>query len=76
MSDFIRGLHQGLEAKGASPNQGKTKQRLIKLLCPLSLALVISQTLYSTSCNSRSILAEGKLLHVRKHACKCWLVGE
>lgn len=50
MPDFIRGFPEDSEAKGASQNWGKTKWHLIKLLWPFlfGLALVISQTLYST----------------------------
>lgn len=50
MPDFIRGFPEDSEAKGASQNQGKTKWHLIKLLWQFlfGLALVISQTLYST----------------------------
>lgn len=78
MQDFIRGFPEGLEAKGASQNPGKTKQHLIKLLCPFlfGLDLVIPQALYNTSWKRRFILAEAKLLHICKHTCKCWLAGD
>lgn len=78
MPDFIRGFPEDSEVKGASQNQGKTKRHLIKLLWLFlsGLALVISQTLYSTSWKRRSIPAEAKLLQMCKPTCKCWLFGD